>query len=152
MLKKIIKGIGITILVILVIFSIIGIYTWHKKTQYESTAVPYIKDVLPKLSTWDVAIAKQHMATTALEKIKDEELSKLFKWFSKLGALKSMEEPQFQNVTSGITSDDGANTVVTYTVVAHYEKADANIVIRLLDKKGQFKIFLFNINSDGLMQ
>jgi len=152
MFKKIIKGIGITLLVILVIFSSIGIYTWQKKTQSGSTAVPYIKDVLPKLSTWDVATAKQYMAATALKKIKDEDLSKLFKWFSKLGALKSIEEPQFQNVTSGIPAEDGANTVVTYTVVAHYEKAEANIVIRLLDKKGQFKIFLFNISSDGLMQ
>jgi hypothetical protein len=127
-------------------------YTLYKKSCYEDTAVPYIKKVVPQISMWDINVMKQYMAPQSLKNTKDEDLSKLFKWFSKLGSLKSIETPQFQNVTSSVTTMEGKNTIVNYTVKAHYEKADATITIRLLESGKGFKVYYFNLDSDGLIQ
>jgi hypothetical protein len=152
MIKKIAKGIGFAVLVIVIIFSATVMYTLYKKSRYEETAVPYIKKVVPQISLWDINVMKQYMAPQSIKNTKDEDLSKLLKWLSKLGSLKSIETPQFQNVTSSVTTGEGKNTIVNYTVKAHYEKADAIITIRLLESGQDFKIYYFNLESDGLIQ
>lgn len=150
-MKKVLKVLGIVFLVIVVFFSAIGVYTYLKSSEYSKTAVPYIKEKIHELSSWDSDVAKQYLAPQVLEMTKDEDLDKLMNWFSKLGSLKNIEEPQFVNVTSSATLANGQQTIATYTILANYENGVANITMRLLEVKDGFQIYQFHINSNALM-
>jgi len=149
--KKLLKVLGIIFLSIIVLFGTIGIYTYMKSSEYSETAVPYIKEKIPELSTWDAAVTKKYLAPEILAKTEDEDLEKLMRWFSKLGHLKNIEEPQFVNVSSNVTVSNGQQTIATYTILAHYENGDATITMRLLEIDGGFKIYQFHLNSNALI-
>ena len=149
--KKVLKVIGIIFLCIIALFGAIATYTYMKSAQYEKTAVPYIKEKIPELSSWDPNVAKKYFAPEVLEITKDEDLIRLMRWFSKLGALKGIEEPQFINVSSSATVSNGQQTIASYTILAHYENGDANITIRLLEVENGFKIYQFHISSMALI-
>jgi len=109
--KKFLKIIGIIFLCIIALFGAIATYTYLKSAEYKETAVPYIKEKIPELSLWNPEVAKKYLAPEALEITKDEDLAKLMRWFSKLGNLKSFDEPQFVNVSSSATLSKGQQTI-----------------------------------------
>lgn len=152
MLKNIFKWLGIIFLGLISLIIIVAVYTGYKQSEYNETAVPYINKVIPIISEWDIEKAKPLFVSATFENTSDEDLEKLFRWFSKLGTLKNIEEPTFAQVLSGATIQDGASTIVTYTVVGHYENGDANITIRLLDLEDSFKIYHFKMNSLALIE
>jgi len=152
MFKKVLKWLGIALLGLIALFALLAVYTGYKQSEYNETAVPYIKKVIPKISEWDSDEIKPLFVPSTFDNVSDEDFAKLFKWFSKLGSLKSIDEPQFTQVHSGATVKEGANTIVTYTVLAHYENGDAHISIRLLDLGGSFEIYHFNLNSKALIE
>jgi hypothetical protein len=152
MFKKILKWVGILLLGLIVLFVLLAAYTTYKQSEYSETAVPYIKQIIPIISEWNPEKSKPLFVPSTFDNVSDEDFSKLFKWFSKLGALESIEEPQFSQVTSGATVRDGANTIVTYVVLAHYGNGDAKISIRLLDLGSSFEIYHLNINSQALIE
>ena len=152
MFKKILKWVGILLSGLIVLFALLAAYTFYKQSEYSETAVPYIKKAIPIISEWNPENSKPLFVASTFDNVSDEDFSKLFKWFSKLGALKSMDEPQFAQVSSSDTAREGANTIVTYGVVAHYENGDAQITIRLLDLGNSFEIYQFNLNSKALIE
>ncbi len=152
MFKKILKGFGIFILVMVVLVVLVAAYTGYKQSEYSETAVPYIRNVIPKISTWDPQKAKIFFVPGTFDNVSDEDFEKLFKWFSKLGQLKSIEDPQFLSVNSSATTSEGANTIVTYSIEAHYENGDATITIKLLDLNESFEVYSFNVNSMALIK
>ena len=152
MLKKILKFFGIFLLGLILLFTLVAVYTGYKQSQYKESAVPYIKEVIPAISEWNAEKAKQFFVPSTFDNVSEEEFEKLFCWFSKLGRLQSIEEPEFNQVYSGATVQEGANTIVTYTVLAHYENGDAQIIIRLLDLGDSFEVYHFNINSKALIE
>jgi hypothetical protein len=152
MLKKIFQWVGIFIIGIILLFVVIGIFSGYKAAEYKDTAVPYIKNVIPKISEWNAETSKQFFVSSTFDDVSDEDFSKIFQWFSKLGRLKSIEEPIFTQVHSAATVTEGANTIVTYGVAAHYENGDAQITIKLLDLGEAFEIYHFNINSVALIE
>jgi len=149
--KTALKVLGIIFLFIIILFGSVGIYTYMKSSEYSETAVPYINEKIPELSTWDHEVAKKHLAPGILAETKDEDLEKLMRWFSKLGALQSIEEPQFINVSSSATIANGQQTIATYTIIAHYENGDAAITMGLLEVEDGFKIYQFHLNSNALI-
>ena len=58
---------------------------------------------------------------------------------------------EFTQVYSGATVQDGANTIVTYSLLAHYENGDAQLTIQLLDLGESFQIYYLNVNSSALI-
>lgn len=150
--KKILKGIGIVLLAIIALFVSIGIYTGYKSSSYEETAVPYIKEVIEEFSKWDVEQAKPYFDNKVLENTKAEDLEKMFKWFSKLGDLKSIQTLEFRNISSGVTTSEGAHTAITYIGLLNYEKGDANLTIILLEKENGFSVYGFKLNSMALIE
>ena len=152
MLKKFLKGLGITVLVIAIIFA--GIFVWVSiiSSKYNETAIPYIEKVMPELSKWDVDVAKQYMAPEALDSVSDADFAKLMKFLSKIGSLKSIEEPQFQNASSSATTGTGTLTTVLYTFTAHYENGDATITLKLKPVENGYQVYHFNVNSMALAE
>jgi len=152
MFKKLFKWIGIFLLSLIVILLLAGIYTGYQQSKYEKVAVPFINRIVPLLSEWKVEKIKPLFTEEALSNFTDEDLDKMFSWLSKLGELKSFAEPQFVNISSGTSVRRGASTIVTYSILAQYEKGEAHITLRLLDKDGAFEIYHFNINSKALLE
>jgi len=152
MFKKILKWLGGIFLAIILLFVLIAAYTGYKQAVYAETAIPYIKEVVPALSEWNSEKAKPFFVASTFDNVSQDEFEKVFRWFSKLGRFQSMEEPEFSNVYSGATIDDGANTIVTYTIFAHYENGEAKITIRLLDLGESFEVYHFNVSSMALIE
>ena len=107
---------------------------------------------MPELSKWDVTVAKQYMAPEALKSVSDEDFSKLMKFLSKIGSLISIEDPQFQNLSSSVTTDTGTLTTVLYKFTARYENGDATITLKLKPIDSGYQIYYFNVNSMALAE
>jgi hypothetical protein len=84
--------------------------------------------------------------------ISDDKFAQTMTMFSKLGALQSMEEPEFQEVDTGGKTVIGMQTIVEYEVDAKYENGDALLNIKLLDRNGSFELYQFNLSSEVLLE
>ena len=151
-MKKIFMILGGIFLVIILLIIGMGLFTWYKSSKYEETAVPYIQSTVPELSKWDPELARTYMVPKVLEEISDEDFAKIFKYLSKLGSLKKINEPKFAEISTGATFGDGKQTLVTYTIDAVYENGDATITIVLLDLGTAFQVYRFNVNSMALAE
>ena len=128
------------------------LYVQHQGDEYSVSAVPYIKQVIPEVSKWDPAITRGLMAAEVLETIPDDRFVRAMTWFSKLGALKSMEEPVFKKLHSEEETDIGVQTIIEYDINAKYENGDALISLKLLDRDGTYEIYRFNLSSSLLAE
>ena len=145
---SIIAGVVVSFLVIG--FISIEMIKRKKASQYEATAVPYLKMVVPELSKWDPEIIKSYMTSQSLQGTSEEKLVTIVSYLSKLGNLERMEDPEFSQVDVVRTNDYSETNIVTYKIDAQYENGDAVISIGLLDQGGSFRIHNFNFNSEVL--
>lgn len=143
-MKKVLVILGLVLLAAIIIISSNKIYTYYKSSQYQDTAVPYIKMVVPEISKWDPETIKGYMPPESLKNTPEEKIIKIVNYLSRLGVLKSMEEPIFSHVVPGET------TIVTYKIDAEYEKGAAVITISLLSRGDLFQVYKFDINSMAL--
>ena len=127
---------------------VIGVYAYKNQqaAEYDKLAVPYIKQVIPKLSQWDPATTRQLMAPEVLEGISEELFTGVINVFSKLGQLQSIEEPKFKKAYTA--EETKIDTVVAYTTDAKYENGDATIAIQLLIRDGSLSVFRFDFKYD----
>jgi hypothetical protein len=151
-MKKALMVFGGIFLVIVIALGGMGLFTWYKASQYEDTAVPYIKAAVPELSQWDPDLTKKYMVPKVLKETTDEKFAKIIKYLSKLGTLITLGEPSFTKIHTGATLEDGKQTVVTYTIDAVYEKGDATITMSLLDLGTSFQVYKFHIASLALAE
>jgi len=127
-------------------------FAGQKEAQYLTTAVPYVKMVIPELSKWDPAVARKHMSAAFLQKTSEENFAKIITAMSTLGVLQSMDEPSFEEIYAGDTPGGDEQTIVSYIVKARYDSGDAKITMGLIDKGGVFKVYRFNVESEALAQ
>ena len=152
MFYKIIKWIGLVVLLLIIVIAGLAIWSSYKSTAYENTAVPYIKKVIPEISKWNAELMKTYMASETLKDVTTEDFSKMVNIFSKMGKLISIEEPVFKNTSYFNTVRNGSVAQVTYTVLGKYENGDAKITITLNEQGKTFKIYRFNLDSMALFK
>ncbi|WDE02161.1 hypothetical protein [Thalassomonas actiniarum] len=152
MIKKILKAIGITFLVLLSLALVVGIWAGYKSAEYEDTAVPYMARAIPEISKWHPEIMKSYMAPETLAEVSDEDFLEMVNILAKMGALISTEEPVFQKVNTTSTMQTGSMTLVTYQVPAKYEHGDANLTVVLKEKGDSFEVFYFHVESMALFK
>ncbi|MEA3544122.1 MAG: hypothetical protein U9R69_02755 [Thermodesulfobacteriota bacterium] len=152
MKKELKKFIIYVIFVFVTGFSAFFYYGYYQSSQFDGTIVPYIEEVLPKLSTWDPEIVKQFMAAEVLRTITDENLKNIMGALAQIGELQSIEEVKFKKKATGGAGDLVQQPVVTYTVKAKYSTGDATVIISLLDKGGSYDVFHFNFESEALFK
>lgn len=146
------KFIIYVIFVFVVGFSSYFIYGSMQAAKHDGTAIPYIQEVLPKLSTWNLETVKQYMVPEVLQTVSDEKLGHLLKSLSKIGELKSIGDVTFKDKT---TDDKGRlvkGLVVTYDIEAQYSTGAAIVTLGLLDNGGTYQIYYFNFQSKALAQ
>jgi hypothetical protein len=139
---------------VVIIAIVIGSYVFPKfqSADYDDVAVPYLKKVIPELSQWDPAAARALMVTEVSASIPEEKLVRGMETFSKLGALQSLAEPEFENVYRDQGTIIGKQTIVEYNTEAKYANGDATINMKLLDRGGHLEIYHFNISSQALLE
>lgn len=152
-MKKVLLGFAVMAFILVIGFLCLTAYTGHQEAEYKDTAVPYIKEAIPKLSQWDANVAKLYFAPFILAAGDDSDLQRLLDWLAKLGKLKAMQAPRFEQVYTGTSEHyEGSKTIVSYTVDAFYEHGEAKITIRLIDLGGSFQVYHFNVLSNTLVR
>ena len=137
-------------IVVVIIGSIV--YDRYQASEYTDTAEPYIRQIIPIVSKWEPAAIRELMVPEVSAEISEDKFAQTMVWFSKLGALQSMEEPDFQGVDTGGKTVIGMQTIVEYEVDAKYENGDALLNIKLLDRNGSFELYSFNLSSEVLLE
>jgi len=140
---------------LVVVVGVIGgseLYDRYKTSEYDASAEPYIKQVIPEISQWDPAATKGLMAPEIAGTISDEKFAQAMNLFSRLGSLQSIDEPKFIEVHTGKQGDLGEQTIVEYDVDAEYTNGEATINLKLLFRDGLFEIYNFNFSSEGLLK
>ncbi len=155
MLKNILKILGLVVIVAILCFVGVKMYTSYQAAQYDAAAVPFLEKVIPEISTWQEANIRKSMSPEGLEKISPENFSMIVARFSRLGALRSFETPRFDEVAetrAGNALRDGGSVQksVTYVSEAVYENGDATITLKLSVNDGQLALQYFNIQSLAL--
>lgn len=125
-------------------------YNSYQGSQYEASAVPYIKQVIPVLAEWDILQTRELMAPEALATIPEENFGKAMKLFAKLGALQKIGEPEFDEVVDDNRDPNAPRTLVTYKVATTFSNGDAQFIIQLIDRGDHFQVFNFNLSSETL--
>jgi hypothetical protein len=146
-MKKILQAIIIIFLLIVALIISLVTYSYFKAEQYNNSAVPYIKQKIPELSSWNPEVMKKYIAPDTSQKNTDEYLTIITLRLAELGQLKNFDEPQFVNIESIETLLDGKQTIATYNILTRYENGDTNITIRLLEGDDGFKIYTFYVGS-----
>lgn len=137
-------------MLVLVATVIIGSFSYRATQQeefYASRALPYIKEVIPRLSTWDPHIVRTYMAEDFLNKVSTERFDLIVEALSRLGSLETFAEPRFEESFS-----EAEKTILSYTVDAHYTNGPAKLTISLVDTAGKLKVYRFNVESELLAQ
>lgn len=147
-------------LLIMIAFWVIGIAATigasiYLKSQegvpYEAVAVPYVKQAVNQISLWDVDKTKALMAPEVLATIPDDKFALAMEFFSQLGALKSLDEPDFQKAFIDQETDLGKFTILEYDVNAVYEKGPAVVNLKLLKRDDSYEVYRFNFSAQALM-
>ncbi len=152
MVKKILKGIGITFLVLVSLIVATGIWSGYKSAGYEKTAIPFMAKAIPEISKWQPEVMKSYMAQETLAEVSNDDFLELVRILSKMGALISTGEPVFQTVSSSSTMQNGSMTLITYHIPAKYENGDANLTVVLKEKEESFEVYRFNVDSMALFK
>ncbi len=137
---------------ILAVFAGSALYDHYKSSEYDDTALPYISEAITEISKWDAATTKALMPISVAEKIPDEKFVTAMDWFSRLGPLKSIDTPKFEDLHVGKQVDLGEQTIVEYNVDAKYTNGDATINLKLLVQDDAFEIYSFNFSSETLLE
>ncbi|WP_019529841.1 hypothetical protein [Dasania marina] len=152
MFKKFLKIIGSFFLVLIVIFICIG--TWYavNSSKYTEVAQPYLETNMPAVVSWDFEQLRALLTPESLKEFETERGQKVYRLFSKLGALKSFEEPQFLGAKAGATVREGAYDIVNFSMLGHFEAGDAQFTITLATEGESYLIHYININSDVFLE
>ena len=136
------------------IASVVGgleIYKNYQGAEFDKKAIPYIQRVIPEISKWDPETTKALMIPKIVAAIPDEKFIRGMLFFSKLGALQSIDEPKFEKGHLDQETEIGKQTILEYKIEAKYENADAEINLKLLESGESFEIYRFNFSSEFLL-
>jgi hypothetical protein len=151
-LKKFFILMAIWFVTIMSVFAGSVLYDQYQASEYDAIAGPYIRGIIPEISKWDPVITKALMAPEVSATIPDENFAQAMAWFSRLGALQSMEAPKFDQVQQNLNTDIGIRTIVVYNIDAKYENGDAVIKLKLFDKGESLEIYRFDFSSETLLE
>lgn len=152
MFKKFLKIIGSFFLVLVILFIGIGIWFAVSSAKYTKVAKPYLEKNMPAVVSWDFEQLRPLLTPESLKVFETERGQKVYKLFSKLGALKSFEEPKFLGAKAGVTVSEGAYDIVDFSILGHFEAGDAQCTITLAAAGDSYLIHYINMNSDVFLE
>lgn len=152
MFKKLLKIFGSFFLVLIVLFVCFGVWYAINSSKYTEVAQPFLEKNMPAVVSWDFEQFRPLLTPEALKEFETERGQKVYKFFSKLGALKSFEEPQFLGAKTGASVREGAYDVVNFSMLGHFEAGDALFTVTLAAEGGSYLIHYIYVNSDAFLE
>jgi hypothetical protein len=146
---KFFKYLGIFFLSLIILIALFGTYSSFTGVDKEKTFLPFIKENIPKLTTWDYQVYKNLMVAPQNQTEKESKL--YLKWFEKLGTFTSMGTPKFLTSKTNFGSQ-GRYEYVSYHVPLVFDTGNASVSLVLEYHKEEIKIYRLNFNSDILIQ
>jgi hypothetical protein len=140
-----------SLIFIVLLFGGLVLYSlWYgiKADRYEETAVPFLQEAIPVLTSWDYKQLKPLLSPSARRDFENEKMQAAYRNFSRLGRLQSVGKPQY--VTDRVESNDnlGDVEVIEYKVPLDFNSGMAMIKITLLANGDVYYVHHFGIHSD----
>lgn len=138
-----------------VIVSAVSIYFYYGYSQsshFDPQVVPYVEQVLPLLSRWDLETTKNLLDEEVLNQVSDEDLQKMLNYLSRIGELQSFDKPKFRSTSNALTTGAVERDVVTYQINALYSTGAAEVTLSMLGEAPEYTLLHFNFQSSALAQ
>lgn len=149
-MKKILSIIGSFFLVLVLLIASFFLYASYQKRGLDASSKAYIEANVPPIVTGWSKDELVKRSTPQFVKIFNEnpnQLDSFFKKFSKLGAMRSVDDVK-GNVDVSVTTRDGKVIHALYLIYATFENGKSIITIQLIQSPSiQWEINSFNINS-----
>ena len=152
LIKKIFIGIGILFVVILALLVWVGFSTNKVYKRFEHTAEPFINKFLSDQSPWNYEKSKPYLSKAWLQITSDADGNKLFTFFNKLGAFKSVDSIEWQGCNSSKHTEHGSIQRCNYVVKASYEEGAAVNLMGLALELEEIRVMQLKVNSDVFIQ
>jgi hypothetical protein len=135
--------------IVLLVAGIVLYMSWYgiKADRYDETVVPYLQSALPELASWQYSGLKPLLSPQAQVEFESEEGQKVYRLFSKLGALESIGKPKYLGDRSETSKMLGDINVVSYEVPLQFESGPGTIKIHLASDGTRYYIHHFGIYS-----
>ncbi len=125
-------------------------YGFVQSARFDPQAVPYVEQVIPQLSRWDVDTTRALLDEEAAKRVSNEDLAMMMDYLTRIGELQDFEKPRFKSTTKAMFSGAIEREVVTYRVKANYSSGPAEITLSLVDRNGSYALLHFNFQSQAL--
>jgi hypothetical protein len=153
-MKKLLLILGVIFVVLIVCFAGFFGFAAYQGRNLDASSKAYVEaNIPPILSTWSKSELVSRAAPGLLKTIEDkpEQIDRLFKSLSKLGALKSFGDVKGDSAVF-YSAQNGKVTTANYAASAKFERGDAQINVRLTLVSGEWRLLLLNVNSPALLE
>lgn len=124
----------------------------YEGTKVDASSKSYVDaNIPPIISNWTQAELEKRESDAFRKSTTEEELTKLFGIFAKLGPMKSYDGATGDANMSFFTGT-GTQVTARYVVNATFQNGKAEILVVLIQENGQWEIQGFRVNSDALMK
>lgn len=144
--------VGAWLTLVLCIVAGVLVYVHLQAAQYDEAAIPYVRQVITEVSRWDPAVTRELMVAEVAAAIPQDKFERGMALFSRLGALQSMAEPEFEKVYPEEATVIGKQTIVEYNTEATYANDVATVNLKFMDRGGRFEIYRINFSSELLLE
>ncbi len=127
-----------------------GSPTTAEERRQDQESKAFVDSLLPQiLTTWDSGLLVDHATHSLLKSTPPEAVASMFKAFSrKLGPLETYEGSY--GMTRTVKTRKGTFLVASYKVVGIFKYGPAEIILKLIHRDNQWKIYQFQVNSEAL--
>ena len=151
MFKKPLKLAGSFALILMVAFAVVGIGFNLYASKYLDAATPYLEQNMPAVVSWDFERLKPLLTPESRAVFETEQGQRVYKMFSKLGRLTSLDAPKFLNAKAGVALDKEPYEVINFSILGHFEAGDVEITLTLVTAGDSYQIDYINMGSDAFL-
>jgi len=140
------KPLNIAVAGLLVLFAALYVYTSKQEDNYAQTAVPWMEQNLPEITTWEIDQTWNRLAPEAKAIIDRRQLDAILNQYELMGIYQGMENPEFSRLASALSLFSG-DAKINYSAKLHFSNADAILTITLVQRQGEFMIYNMNMGE-----
>ena len=119
-----------------------------KADRYDETVVPYLQQAVPELASWRYDRLKPLLSPDARLDFDNDSVQAAYRKFDRLGALVSMEKPQYLASNAGTSKALGDIEMLEYQVDARFESGPATIKLKLIADGQSYYLHHFSFQSE----
>ncbi len=137
------------IFIVLMAAGLVLYMSWYniKAERFNETAIPYLEQALPKLTSWQYPELEMLLSPTAKTVFASDKVRAAYQEFSQLGQLQSMSRPEFMGNRSETFEELGDVELIAYQVQLEFETGPAVIKLNLASDGQRYYIHHFGIHS-----